>query len=242
MRSVFFVVLLIALNFVPSFAKADIFGDVWSVVTDPLKIRSGSKELSGTVDRAIASLEFLQEEFDSDVRDYIEELKELLRQADSGIEARINQAKRAALEVEKQIFSDANKLIDKIECSAERFTMGTLPEALFTMLQQVEKSGIEIDLPLGASGKLTLEAVKALDRDQAYIFTRDAKLEEMDYFSADTSAYQIVSTYQNIAELAYKTHCHYDRSKGSELFLREFAEYSAKLRPWLSTVTLSVQR
>ena len=225
----------------PITAAADIFGDVWGVVTDPLKIRSSSREISSVVDRSIVSLELMQDEFDSDVRDYISELQKVIRMVDRAGAENILRAKNAVLEVERQVYGDAQKLLQEVECAAERFSKGTLPETLELIIQQLADSEIEVTLPFGQTAEASIEAAKATSPDSAYIETRDSYLEVLEMVDDQTSAYEIISVYQNIAELAFKTHCHYAKSGGGELFLREFATYSAELRPWLSVVSIKVQ-
>jgi len=110
------------------------------------------------------------------------------------------------------------------------------------LLKQLQDSGISLKGPFGITGDISLEAARALDPDRAYLFYRDTKLLLMENFTDSTPAYSLVSSYLNIAEFAYKTSCHYARSGGDKLFLRDFAEYSRLARPWVNFMSIQLQQ
>lgn len=222
-------------------AQADLFGDVWGVVTDPFKLGQASSEASASVDRIIVALELLQTNFGSDVRDYLVLIDEMIGSVDQAAEDRISQIEQIVFQLEAEIFNDAHKLLVETECSVERLLGRTLPETVYAMLVQLEEADISVNLPFGADAELTVEAVRPLSPDITYIRIRNAYLGYISDLNEGDSAYQIIIGYQNISELAFRTYCHFARSGGGQNFLEEHAQYASLLRPWVNTSRVRIQ-
>lgn len=240
LRIALVLVLVITLLPAPK-AQADLFSDVWGVITDPFKLGQASSEASDAVDRIIVALELLQTNFDSDVRDYLVQINEMIGAVDQAAEDRVSQIEQIVLQLEAEIFKDAHKLLVETECSVECLLGRTLPETVYAMLLQLEEADISVKLPFVKDAELTVEAVRPLSPDITYIRIRNAYLGYIKGLNESDSAYQIIIGYQNISELAFRTYCHFARSGGGQNFLEEHAKYASLLRPWVNTSRVRIQ-
>jgi hypothetical protein len=222
---------------VPS-VSGNVFQDVWGVITDPLKLRASSSELSASVERALLQLNQLEGRADYDIKARLEQIRSILREALDGGEAALKNALDRMTALEKQINEDAFALIARAECAVENVN-ARLQVALSDIMKQLIKADPRIEIAGLKASEFIVNPVPIQDANEAY---KDARTKaftalDKDHFTDQSEAGYIFWTYQNLKVLAKWTRCRYDGA-GTIFFTREMNELERLSLPWTTVVNM----
>lgn len=256
-RYAFTALLLILLVPTPSFAfdlrqfgrDVDQFRlDVFGIVTDPLKVGEASSNALDAIrslERIVSQIDELREKFDADVDGHLTNVQTILAQANADIENRIEQAATELRNLEQQLYRDALSLLREAECTLERMSNDAMLRSFASSINLIRRSNPTFLVDLGLlqpKGEIQLEQVAVIDPDKAYLAIRRERLAMLELVKEEDLAYsEVVSIYQNLGRLALATTCHYDRSGGSQIFLRDVNEFRVLSVPWLETVKVELR-
>src|ERR1700744_2651333 len=121
-------------------AKANVFGDVWGVVTDPLGLRRASQTLSESVERSLIQLTALESVANNDVKARLEQIRSIVTDALSGQRALIDQAVLNMNQLEASINRDAVNLLYRAQCAAEVAATTTSQRLFASLISNLRKS------------------------------------------------------------------------------------------------------
>ena len=217
-------------------ARANFFQDVWGVVTDPLGLRRSSATLSDAVERALIQLRELERDANSDVRERLEQIRSIVREALSGADGAIAKALAAMLELEARTNQDALRLIYRAQCSVSDLQT-QFRETLARMIVDLKNANPGVDIFGYRAISTGINGIVIENPDQAYRSTRDATLAALNKKLTDKSdAYEILSTYQNLIRAAQFARCHYIGEGLEARLFEQINEWRRLSEPWVSTV------
>lgn len=239
-RQIFLSVGILLLTQQPVSARG-FLSEVGDFFFDPFELRASSENVHRSVNTAVAALADLHARTDTSVKDWLEDISDIVADANSGVAARISQAEKAAFELEKKIVEDMSALLQDVECAGERFANEVVQRSLINAINTLKAANVTVELPLiGPTEIINIESPPDIENDRLYRAYKQSKLSQLeDSLNADpenVDPNDIISAYQNISERAFAVHCHYARSGGDVRFLADHYEFRSKLRPWTEGV------
>lgn len=234
--------ILLLLQIAP--ARANIFKDVWGVVTDPLKLNAASGQVSASLYRTMLQADELEAKGDMDVAARLTQIQGIVDDALSGSRALEAQAAADMTRLEQKVNADANNTIYNVQCVAETSLNDSLQRAASQLLEQVRAShwvvrllGFNI-IDFGPTVKVSIS-----DPDQAYWSLKTTVLGELARTQSDSSpAYDIISAYQNLERMAKLTTCYYKQFTNQEFvgrFISEANNMEVMTLQWTSVVDVA---
>lgn len=218
---------------------------VTGFLSDPLKLDSSSKRISASLDRSLRQLAAIQDETDADVREYLEQIEEIVRSFNSEIRAGIAdidqivaKAISKAEQLEQQIYKDAVKLIWRAQCAAEVTLTDSLQRGLADAINSIRRADPSFKILGVPIGRAEVKPVDVPDPDLAYRAIKRKYLERLNKVDEFDDPYVFISTYSNLARLARQTRCHYLGQSAGDLFVRDFFEFERLAAPWKDIVQL----
>jgi hypothetical protein len=177
---------------------------------DPFGLSSSSKELSEAAQRIMIQLRELEGIANYDVKQRLEQVRSIMRDAVSGVEDVIHLAMTAMLILESQVNQDAVRLIYIAKCQADVLLMTDAQKAFSQFIAKIIKADTSIKIFGIRVIDLTANNIDITEPDQAYISTKTAVLTELNKKTSDASkAYEILSAYQNLENGAKFVRCNY---------------------------------
>lgn len=238
----------------PAPLAADIVKDAWGILTDPLKLGSGSSNLLASVREArdaISALDDLQAQTDENVRHYLADIDEKIADIDGRTEARIAQVADEILEIEEVIVRDIKTVIRDVECAAIRTLEDALEQTFRDILPApLEGSSRYVQMPFGTQRGSILgfipwgEQPRVLEidlstsppPDKIFRDIESAYLQSLSEATDDDRAIVLIATYANLARLAKKTSCFYQGGHFEDVLTRKYIFYNARIYPWTETL------
>ncbi len=231
-------------------AHAFAIGDIPDLITDPLKLGKASQNILEAVERIqlmLNQLSNIEGTVNQDLKARIDQVKgvvdEVIAAADRGEDALkqiLAQAENTVLSLERQIYIDAESLIDQVQCVAQNIASVQIQEAIANAVAELKQSNPGISLFGIRIVNLDLKQVIITDPDQAYISVRDGYLKRLDGLQPSSSAYTIVSTYANVERLAQESSCAFRDPELAAIFLSEQFKYQVLASAW-QTVPVVMQ-
>jgi hypothetical protein len=227
---------MLSIVFDASAARANVFEAAWEVVTDPIKLKSGSDNLY----RSLIELENLEKNANYDIGERKKELDRIVRRSEE-------QAIADITKFEKTLYIDTSDLIRKVSCVATDALQNDLREAVAKALDALSTSNPGLHIGPFKILDLRAKQVQIDDPSQIYYASRDALLadltksvDEMVSAGKPMAAYTIVDTYQNIERLANVAICGYPNQPIKEAeFRMEANKMELKSIPWQELADLS---
>jgi len=131
-----------------------------------------------------------------------------------------------------EIYIHAIKIIEKFECAANVIN-AEFQQALQDFIANLIKADPSIRI-LGINViDLSANKIDIQDPDQAYKLTRNQALMKLGAITEDAPAYEIVSTYANIARFAQYARCNYPGKPNEVLLLEEQLKFENLQIPWV---------
>jgi hypothetical protein len=219
--------------------KADAAGfvqEAWNVVTDPLKLRQSSQTLADSLDRTLIQLQQLEGVANYDVKERLEQIRSILKDAVDGSDAVIANATRAMLEIEGRINEDALALIYSTKCVIDVTLKTTAEESLASLLNQVSEARPSIRFLGITIVDVTTKKLSITNPNDAY---QSAKQQTLDALSKDlrdnSSASRIFFAYQSLQAAAKYALCYYTLNNGpagQKIWVGEVNDMERLLTPW----------
>ncbi|ANM04661.1 hypothetical protein AMC78_CH02574 [Rhizobium phaseoli] len=193
-------------------ARAGFLDKAINVITDPLKVDAGTKNMIAVVERTNIMLhdaeEFAKQSgkaIDSSVRDYLQNIDNILGKAIGQTGAVVTQALNQVQGLEQQTFKDANAFVMCTGQVLGRDVRVTLAESLNTL--GISKPSITL---FG----WTIWSVKFTPQDitspyDAYLLVRDASKANLDAMKAEDSAETVQKIFGDLIRSATETNCFY---------------------------------
>jgi light-regulated signal transduction histidine kinase (bacteriophytochrome) len=217
-------------------ASGNFFQDLLGVVTDPLKLKAASSELSESIERSLIQLNELESKTNYDVQQRLQQIHaiadEIIQKGDAAVADALN--RMTALE--RKINNDAFALIARAECAAENVN-ARLQVALVDIMKQLIKADPRVEIAGFKAAEFIVNPVPIQNANEAYM---DAKRKafaalDKDHFKDQSDAAQIFWTYQNLKVMAKWTRCRYEES-GALAFTEEMNRLERLSKPWVTVV------
>jgi hypothetical protein len=220
----------------PTANGANFFAEAWGVVTDPLKLRQSSQTLAESLDRTLLQLQQLEGVVNYDVKERLEQIRSILKDAINGGNEVIANATRAMLEIEGRVNEDALKFIYSAKCAVDVTLKSTAEEALAGLLNQISEARPAISF-LGIT--ILDFRTKKLSITNPNVAYQSAKAESLGALSKDvrdsSAAVRIYFAYQSLQAAAKYALCYYTLNNGpagQRLWVEEVNEMERLLTPW----------
>jgi hypothetical protein len=222
----------------PKANAAGFFQEAWNVVTDPLKLGQSSQTLADSLDRTLIQLHQLESVANYDVKERLEQIRSILKDAIDGSDAVIATATRAMLEIEGRINEDALKLIYSAKCAADVTLKNTAEESLASLLNQVSAARPSVRFLGITIIDLTTRKLSITNPNVAYQSAKQQTLETLnssDGLNDKSAASRIFFAYQSLQAAAKYALCYYTLNNGpagQKLWVEEVNDMERLLTPW----------
>ena len=222
----------------PSAATASFWTDLGGVITDPLKLQSSSKEVSASLQRTMFQLDQLESQSNYDIADRINQVSQVVNEALSGSEALEAKAISDANNLEQQVNSDAINLIYNIQCTTDVILNGQLQQSFASLLNKFGDAQLSLHIFGIKVADLQSKKVSVQNPDQAYWSVKSQIMAALEAKTTDNSlAYEITSTYDDLALTAEQTACFYRHQPDKESeFISEINNLKIMSLEWKSVV------
>jgi hypothetical protein len=215
-------------------AAANVFEDMYGICTDPLKLYASSHQLAESLERTLNQLKDLEHVANYDMKNRIEQIRNVVNEAISGEHGAITHATESMLQIENQVNADAINLLYRASCAAHTLLMGDLQQSFAGIIKTLKKANPELYIGGIKILNSKIMDVEIEDPDKAYISTRDAALQHLDKsIENNSSAYEILSTYQNLIHIAKLTRCYYIDQSLATKFDQEVNKLEILSLPWM---------
>lgn len=220
-------------------AEANFFQDVWGVVTDPLKLQKSSSTLSDSVERSLIELKALEGTTNGHVQERLDQIRSIVNSAIGGTNDAIASAISQMNQLERQINDDAVNIIYRGQCVIEVGTMDQIQRMYADFIANLRESEPGISIFGIKIISISAKKVDVTDPDKAFFSLKEAVLKRLrSDIKDDTSAYDILSAYQNLARLARLTRCHYIDLPLAAVMTREVNDLNRLSLPWTQVVQI----
>lgn len=226
---------LLSVTFTESNAKG-FLGDVWGVVTDPLKLKRSSDTLADSVDRSLIQLQQLEGVVNYDTKERLEQIRSILKDAMQGGDAIIKRATSSALEIEGKINDDAVRLIYNAKCAVDVTLKNTAQEAMAGLLNQVSKARPAVKFLGVTIVNYSSKEVKIDNPNDAYASAKSNIISVLnENLESHSPASRIFFAYQNLQAAAKYALCYYivnNGPAGQKIWVQEINELERLMVPW----------
>jgi hypothetical protein len=231
LTTVSIVLLLSALG---SSAKADVFGDLARIATDPLKLDSSSERVKEATENIMSQIPGLLDQANSIGQQRLAQLQTILNTTVAGGISLEDHAFAQLTTLEKQVNSDAINFLYRAHCAALVTLQQDVQKAAVTAVQNLSKEKPTLTLFGVRIASLTADQVSISEPDQTYVQTRDLVISHLNSDITETSnAYEIVSAYRNLENLARDTQCFYlDNPSAQVDFVNEASRFQVSQQAW----------
>ena len=204
-------------------AHANVFDDIWNVVTDPLKLKRGTdtaykiiieaRQLEKEAKTDIADIE---SKANTDVHDRLTELRSIYIDAESKTVGDATDLETKTAEdlaaLEKKTADDANNLVWNAKCAVVSVLRKNLQESLSKSLEELSDARPTITLLGPPIVRYVSKQVDIDDPSNLYYAAKTTLLNnvapgKLEDPSANASAYDVYNAYQNIELMAKETRC-----------------------------------
>lgn len=217
-------------------AAAGFFQDMYGVVTDPLKLKATSSKISDSAERILLQLEALRGRTDYDIQQRLEQLRSILQDVIDGTDKVISNAITKISALEQDIYADAIRLIYRAQCAAVD-VMDQFHRSFAQMVAEIRKANPGINIAGIRIANVKLNEVVIENPDQAYRSSKAAIFASLSVKVSDNStAYDILSAYQNLARAAKFTRCHYLDLALEKRWVEEANDMERLSMPWTTIV------
>jgi hypothetical protein len=221
-------------------AHADIFDTFEGVATDPLKLAHLSDRLQQTVQDALAQAQLLLSYANDVAEQRLTQIRGIVEFAIEGGETVEAKAFADLQKLELQLMADLNQFIFRARCAAVVVLNGTIQNAIAQALETLAKSQPSLRIIGIPIGRLHLRKVTIDNPNTAYFTAKREVLTALDHRVTDkTNAYEILSTYANVENLAETTRCFYLDKPDEITFVREQSRLEVEQVPWTTVVVLN---
>jgi hypothetical protein len=204
-------------------------------LSDPI----GLKKMSDSAERIMIQLQQLEGIANAHVRERLEQVRSILRDAINGSQEVIAKATQSMLDVEKQVNSDAANLLYNVKCVTDVTLLNTAPRSFAELISTLKKADPGIKIFGIKIVNLGTNDVQILKPDEAYGSTKKEALRKLEKDVTDSSkANDIFSTYQNLELSAKFTACSYKGQAAEQDYIQDANEFERRSIPW-RTVVLS---
>lgn len=242
-KKIFVIALMLIVMSNQCLAMGD-FDKIASVVTDPLKVGSSSDNLKDVVREAKAMLLAVQNEFDMDIQDYLDNIDDKIAAIDQAVEGQIRLISHEIKTIEGKIFQDALLLMDEARCVALGVSDNFAQDIRNTLPAFLKEDKRVIELPFGEESKNFFELPNPFSKRRK-TFDIDLSVEQQpnvvfnnieEHFIAniETMTFQdspknLFEAYNALSLYAKTTQCHFPRnSAASKSLFKKFALYNYK--------------
>jgi len=243
LRHLFISILFLCVPYLVAPANADVLSQVGGIVTDPLKLGRASDNILQAVNQINAMLRELEGRANQDLKDRIAQVQTLVDGVITAVDRNVKDIKdviaNAELQItqlEKKIVSDAEELLNKVQCTVKAIVDQDVEGGISKVIDQLRDANPALTLFGIPILKLTVKQVRAQDPFRAYLASRDALLVEYNKLRPSDPAYNIPLTFANISNYAYLTRCE-DIANAKpaidEILLRDEIKYKAFQQPWI---------
>lgn len=235
--------------------KADIVSDVWGIMTDPLKFKSGSENTLQAVREArdaIVAMEKIRGDLDDQIMRYLEDIDQKIEKIDDAAEERIEQIANEIRDIEKRIVTDILSIMHEAECVGVRLSDEAIRNALRDALPVwLEGNTSVIRMPFGTQQAyvfwdlipwgeeprtVVIDLDAGLNPYEIFKTIEDGYLESLSNAHDGSEAYKIIVAYGELARLARKYACFYKNQRLEERLVRRFNKYNAIVYAWENAV------
>ena len=214
------------------------FTEVGNVVTDPIKLRAASSDLSDSLERSLIQLNVLEAQVNYDAQERLEQIRTIAKEAIGGTDTVIANATQKMLALEAKINTDALDKIYRIECGVQKVLMDQLQRGFAQLIANVKKANAGISILGIKIINLDVNEIEINNPDQAYISTKEAILTALDAkVTEDSKAYEILSAYQNLESAAKFVRCYYKDQALDRRWVEEVNELERLSLPWVLIVS-----
>lgn len=226
--------------FFASPARADFWGDVAGIFTDPFKISKGTENVLHAVERAAIHAERIQDELDDDIRVYLSQIDRTVSETRDSITANIEQISQISdnafaklSELEKDFFYDSRELV---KCSTE-VTAFKLQSSLAQALNDLGERKPRISFFGVTVISAEIDAADISSPIEAFRRVKAAYDEKLKQVTPADHPSKITDIYGELQRLADLGRCHYKSDTGlfAELYNYEL-EFNRLERSWLGRV------
>jgi len=219
-----------------------VIADAWGIAVDPIKLGRASQNILNSVEQVqllLNQIGSVETRTNQDLADRISQMKSIVDgvvlavdQNVANLREIITEAEQKIVALEKQIYLDAESLLDRVQCVAENIMKVQLQEAIADSVAELIAANVSINVRGFKIFNLRLKEIQVTDPDQAYISVRDGYLRRLNALKPNDSAYTIVSAYANIERRAQEASCLVpDPTVQAELLKEEF-EYRRLAGAW----------
>ncbi len=216
-----------------------LIGDVWGVVTDPLKLRASSSTLAESLERTLQQLSALEGQVNGHVEQRLEQIRSIVKDALSGERELIERATDAMVQLEGKVNEDAIALIYRAECAAGHVD-DEIQNAVARVADQITKRDPRLTIFGMTAAQLKSDPIVLQQPNEVYAALKVELLKGLDdaHVHEDTPAATIFWTYENLASQAKWTKCKYLDQEGAKAFTVEWNELQRLSRPWIEAINM----
>lgn len=208
---------------------------------DPLGIKSAANQISQRVQATMIQLNYLRKCTNYDIKNRIDQLQDVVKEALSGEKSLIEKANSDAAQLERNVDMDAIRLIYRAECAGINVEYEEI-DVFGKILNELKSANIHVNVAGLNVGKIKQQKIAPYEANEAYWAFQKAENEYLQSaVGPDFPAYKILDVYQNLERTAFLTSCMYqlgdENSYDSITFIKEANKYQIKTKEWTQVVS-----
>lgn len=226
-----------------------VVGDIYGVITDPLKLGSAGDSATAATNRAIEAILTLQKNNDANVMKYIAELRGLIDKINDAVtKQRQDLLTESILAVEKmadRLDTSIKLFFATAECSAKVIVADALKTAFGNNFRFISKDNVEVTLPFektttrffGLFTKTERETVeidlsKIESPSEIYEVIRNRYISNLTNIKEDSKANTLVSAYADMGRFAKQAYCFYRDDGYGKHLIQEYSRHEYMVHMW----------
>jgi len=222
--------------------RANLLGEAYGIVTDPLKLAKGSQNILDSVIRVqglMKDLDSMEVRTNKDISDRLMQVKGITDQVIAAVDRNVAVAVTLVdqmNQLEKDIFARAEGLIEKARCLVAN-TMDELDTELKRAALTLKTANPRITLLGIPIINLTTSEVKIDDPWQGYLSIANFHLAEIQKLTDTSPAREFLHHYGEIVRLGKRAQCAYEGTSGATWLEQMYViPYSELQDQWITVV------
>ncbi|MBY6164864.1 hypothetical protein KUW14_03295 [Pseudooceanicola nitratireducens] len=244
-----FVLALLIMVLPQAVLAKDVVSDAYAILTDPLKIDSGTEnafKAAEEIRNSILALGALQDELDADIDKYLRDIDNKITMIEyAGIELQRSLTREIEI-IERRLFNRLKVVARDVQCSVIDASDQILDDAFSRLPPIVRAEEVVYELPFGEVpaprwrfwNRETQPITVTIDLSTnptnlvQYRTIHDAYVENFAEMKPDDDLQKLTDAYADLAALAMRAACFFRGQVKEDELLAEHAKYNAMVYPW----------